>query len=156
MKKELPVAQLLNVLGSGPTTILTSHFQGRSNLMACASAKPANPSSGLVMVSINRGSLTYQLVMSSNEFALNIPAVTLVDQVEKCGTCSGRDVDKIRETGLTFVAARVIKAPLIEECLGHIECKVSGRFRAQHYDLFLAEVVSMSGYEGRPLVITAG
>jgi flavin reductase (DIM6/NTAB) family NADH-FMN oxidoreductase RutF len=147
VKEELPISYLLNRLGSGPTTILTSYYDGRSNLMACASAKPANPIGGLVMVSVNRGSFTHHLIKNSDEFALNIPTVRLIEEVEKCGTYSGRHVDKVSETSLTLATAKAVRAPLIDECIGHIECKVSGCYPAEQYDVFIARVVRVSGYK---------
>jgi len=40
------------------------------------------------------------------------------------GTCSGADTDKFARFNLTPVPARLVKPPLIAECLANIECKV--------------------------------
>lgn len=53
-----------------------------------------------------------------------IPTVDLLDRVVKIGTCSGADTDKFAKFKLTAVPAKVVKAPLIKECLANIECKV--------------------------------
>ncbi len=48
----------------------------------------------------------------------------MLDQVVGIGTCSGADTDKFARFNLTPVPGRVVKAPLIRECLANIECKV--------------------------------
>ncbi|MEI9899391.1 MAG: flavin reductase [Hyphomicrobium sp.] len=40
------------------------------------------------------------------------------------GTCSGADTDKFAKFQLTPRRAKLVGAPLIEECLANIECKV--------------------------------
>jgi flavin reductase (DIM6/NTAB) family NADH-FMN oxidoreductase RutF len=40
------------------------------------------------------------------------------------GTCSGADTDKFEKFGLTPVKAKLVRPPLIRECLANIECKV--------------------------------
>jgi flavin reductase (DIM6/NTAB) family NADH-FMN oxidoreductase RutF len=53
-----------------------------------------------------------------------VPTVDLLDRVVKIGTCSGADTDKFAKFKLTAAPAKVVKAPLIKECLANIECKV--------------------------------
>lgn len=52
------------------------------------------------------------------------PTVDLLDKVVGIGTCSGADTDKFARFKLTPVPARLVRPPLIKECLAHIECKV--------------------------------
>jgi flavin reductase (DIM6/NTAB) family NADH-FMN oxidoreductase RutF len=40
------------------------------------------------------------------------------------GTCPGADTDKFAKFKLTAVPGKLVKAPLIKECLANIECKV--------------------------------
>ncbi|MCX7846203.1 MAG: flavin reductase family protein, partial [Dictyoglomaceae bacterium] len=39
-----------------------------------------------------------------------------------CGKISGRDNDKFKLANLTPIPANKVKAPLIKECIAHIEC----------------------------------
>jgi len=48
----------------------------------------------------------------------------MLDKVVGIGTCSGADTDKFTKFKLTPVKGRIVKAPLIKECLANIECKV--------------------------------
>jgi flavin reductase (DIM6/NTAB) family NADH-FMN oxidoreductase RutF len=67
---------------------------------------------------------TYNLIESSREFTVNVPAPGLADKVLYFGTVSGRDHNKFIEKELTPVPGRRVKAPIIEECAINYECRV--------------------------------
>ena len=48
----------------------------------------------------------------------------MLDKVVGIGTCSGADTDKFAKFKLTPVPGKLVRAPLIKECLANIECKV--------------------------------
>jgi len=48
----------------------------------------------------------------------------MLDKVVGIGTCSGADTDKFVKFKLTPVKGRIVKTPLIKECLANIECRV--------------------------------
>jgi len=82
--------------------------------------------------------------MESGEYAINIPNANLLEQVHYCGTTSGEHVDKFSVSGLTKIAARVIDVPVIDECVGHVECRVVSTHPAGEHTIFVATVVSAS------------
>ena len=47
----------------------------------------------------------------------------MLDKVVGIGTCSGKDTDKFGKFKLTPVPGKVVRSPLIKECLANIECK---------------------------------
>ena len=53
-----------------------------------------------------------------------IATVDLLDVVVGIGTCSGADTDKFAKFKLRALPGKLVKAPLINECLANIECKV--------------------------------
>ena len=68
---------------------------------------------------------TRELLDQTGEFTVNIP----VGEVDKkipgfCGTKSGRDVDKIKEMGLTLVESDVVSVPGIRQLPLTLECRV--------------------------------
>ena len=67
---------------------------------------------------------TYKLIGEAGDFTVNVVPPQLKDLVQYCGTTSGRDHDKFREKGLSAIPSSKIKAPLIEECILHYECKI--------------------------------
>jgi flavin reductase (DIM6/NTAB) family NADH-FMN oxidoreductase RutF len=61
------------------------------------------------------------------DFTVNVPPSELAEAVALCGRVSGRDRAKFRECGLTVLPAREVRAPVIEECLVHYECRTLHR-----------------------------
>ena len=69
---------------------------------------------------------TKTLLDKNGEFTINVPLKDAdVKQVlSVCGTKSGRDMDKIKELGLTLEEAEVISVPGIKELPITLECRV--------------------------------
>jgi len=83
-----------------------------------------------------------ELIKGSGEFIVNIPDWDLMEQVLYCGTHSGRDVDKFKETKLTpEKAGKLLKTPKIKECIGSIECSVIDGIEIGDHILFSGEVL---------------
>ncbi|NLR74843.1 flavin reductase family protein [Leeia aquatica] len=141
----IPLDKSWRLLNHGPTVLVSSASGDRRNVMSAAWSMPLDFSPPKIAIVIDKATLTRELVEASGEFALCIPPRTLAASVVWAGQHSGRDVqgDKFAHAGLrTFPASR-IGAPLIEDCLGWLECKVISEPDVQgKYDLFLAEVVS--------------
>lgn len=67
---------------------------------------------------------SYAALQKTKECVIAIPTVDLIDTAVGVGTCSGRDVEKFEKFGLTRVKARHVHAPLIQQCIANIECRV--------------------------------
>jgi len=66
----------------------------------------------------------------------------MAKEVLYCGTHSGREVDKFKETGLVAVPAKKVRPPLIEGCVANFECKVVGEIETGDHTIFVGEVVA--------------
>jgi flavin reductase (DIM6/NTAB) family NADH-FMN oxidoreductase RutF len=53
------------------------------------------------------------------------------------------EVDKFKEMGLTPKPACKVKAPIIDECLAHMECKVRQEIETGDKKLFTGEVIEV-------------
>lgn len=83
-----------------------------------------NPPMIMVGIVPNRYSFSLINEMEKKDYSVNIPEVSQLDQVKFCGSKSGRDVDKFKETGLTPQKASKISSYLIQECPVSLECEV--------------------------------
>ena len=79
----------------------------------------------VIMVMIRYSRHTYRMIDGAGEFTVSIP---FGDEFKKelafCGTKSGKDVDKFDACNLPSIRAHKVKAPLIDGCDLHCECKV--------------------------------
>ncbi len=65
---------------------------------------------------------TYANVIATNEFVVNVLPESLA---ARAWALSDRHGDqRLRDSGLTPVAATAVRAPLIEECPAHLECEL--------------------------------
>jgi flavin reductase (DIM6/NTAB) family NADH-FMN oxidoreductase RutF len=149
-KRALELRQAYRLLSPGPVTLLTSQYRGQPNIMAVAWAAPLSLDPPLIGVAIHPVRLTHEFVSKTDTFALNVPHLDLIAATHKCGTLSGREVekgDKFVATGLTQAEPAEIDPPLIAECIGHLECMVIDRISRGDHDFFIAQVVALSAEE---------
>ncbi len=67
---------------------------------------------------------THEMIEATGEFTINVPLDNVKNILGFCGTKSGRDVDKVKELGLTLEDPMVISTPGIKELPLTLECKV--------------------------------
>jgi flavin reductase (DIM6/NTAB) family NADH-FMN oxidoreductase RutF len=143
MKTAVALPQAYRLLNHGPVTLVSSAHGGARNVMAAAWAMPLDFDPPKVAVVIDAKTFTRGLVEAAGEFALNVPCRAIAAKVLAVGSASGRDVDKFAHAGLRGFAASAVAAPLVEECVAWLECRVLPRpDNEQRHDLFLAEVVA--------------
>jgi flavin reductase (DIM6/NTAB) family NADH-FMN oxidoreductase RutF len=97
----------------------------------------------MIGIGLNPKRYSYELLENSSDFGVNIPTKDLVEQVNLCGTISGRNRNKFQEAGLTPMKAKIIKSALIEEFPVNLECDNVQKlnFGGSH-DWFVGEVVA--------------
>lgn len=128
----VPVVIVTSCLEGGDPDIITIAWTG----IMC-SEPPA------VYISVRPGRHSYNLIKESGEYVINIPSASQAAVVDYCGTVSGREVDKFKETGLTPAPAQYVKAPLIAECPVNVECRVKQVIPLGSHDVFVGEVLAV-------------
>ncbi len=118
-------SEIYHLLHPKMTFFLTSVSKdGRPNVMTCAWATPVSEEPPIVIVCVSKDSYTSELIKQSKEFVINIPTKKLLKALWICGKVSGRDTDKFAKAGLKNVFGKKVKSPVIEGCIGYIECKL--------------------------------
>ena len=135
------------LLEPGPLALLTSRHRSDENVMTQSWMLPLSLDPAIIGVAIHPTRLTHEYVGRSEFFGLSIPTADLLSAVHRCGTESGRDGDKFARANLRPVDALEIDAPLIEECVAHIECGVIERMSFGDHDLFVGEVLAVQAEE---------
>jgi len=116
--------------------------QGKPNIITVICAGIACVKPPIISIGVHPWVYSHSLIESTGEFVVNIPTVDILAKVDYCGSVSGREVDKFKETGLTPVPASQVKPPLIEECPVNLECVVRQILQLGIHHLFLGEVVA--------------
>lgn len=121
--------------------ITCGKIKGKSNIIAVSFCMPVSKEPPLIACAIVRGAYSCTLIESTKEFIVNVPPKELKSKIYYCGFHSGYQVDKFKETGLTPQPARKVKAPIIDECVAYMECKVKQVIETGDKKLFIGEVI---------------
>jgi flavin reductase (DIM6/NTAB) family NADH-FMN oxidoreductase RutF len=144
MKVEVPGSKVYRLLHPRPVVLVSciDPGTGKSNIITVAWSTPISADPPLIGISIALNRYSHGLIEKSKEFVVNIPTMDILEKVAGCGSVSGRTADKFSKFGLTPKQAKVVKTPVIEECVAHLECKLANRVRAGDHTLFIGEVVA--------------
>ena len=121
---------------------------GKPNVLPLAWAMPTSRDPALVAISVGLNRYSHGLIKETDEFVINIPTVDIIQETLACGRTSGRDHDKFSETGLTPIPARKVKAPIVKECIAHLECKLHSKIKTGDHTIFVGEIVEAYANEG--------
>ena len=122
--------------------ITCGHMEKKPNIIAISFCMPVSKKPPLLACAIGKKTCSCELIRKTTEFVVNVPTQQLKQQIYYCGYHSGYRVDKFTETGLTAQRARTVTAPIIAECVAHMECKVVQQVRTGDKILFVSEVVA--------------
>jgi flavin reductase (DIM6/NTAB) family NADH-FMN oxidoreductase RutF len=121
--------------------VTTRDLHGRDNIITVSWAGVASTKPPMVTVSLRKSRHSHAVMVATKEFVVNIPTSKHVDEVEMCGTRSGKEIDKFAASGFTKEDASIVAAPLIAQCPINLECRVRQVVPLGSHDLFVAEVV---------------
>jgi|YNPMSStandDraft_2_1061718.scaffolds.fasta_scaffold02084_3 flavin reductase (DIM6/NTAB) family NADH-FMN oxidoreductase RutF len=74
---------------------------------------------------------THHLLEENSVFTVNLPAETMKEKIEICGSYSGRDTDKFARCHFTPRYLEEAQAPVIEECRAALLCSVIQKTRVE-------------------------
>ncbi|MDO9112540.1 MAG: flavin reductase family protein [Polaromonas sp.] len=120
---ELELGKAFTLMEPGPVVLVTTHDGQKDNIMTISWTMVMD-FTPVFAITTGEWNHSYAALRKNRECVIAIPTVDMLDKVVGIGTCSGKDTDKFGKFKLTPVPGKVVKAPLIKECLTNIECKV--------------------------------
>jgi flavin reductase (DIM6/NTAB) family NADH-FMN oxidoreductase RutF len=121
--RQLKLSKAFTLIEPGPVVLVTTHDGTKNNIMTISWTMVLD-FTPMFAITTGEWNHSFAALRRSRQCVIAIPTVDMLDEVVGIGTCSGADTDKFAKFGLTPVAAKVVRAPLIRECLANIECKV--------------------------------
>ena len=97
----------------------------------------------MVYVSIRKSRHSHKLIKDSGCFAINLTTKAIAHATDWCGVKSGKNVNKFKETGLTWSKCPNINAPMLNESPVNIECEVVEIKELGSHDMFIANVIAV-------------
>ena len=140
-KSDFPLINVRQHLETGPIVLVTSAWNGESNIMTMGWHMMMQFDPALLGCYIWSGNHSYELIRNSQQCVINVPTLELADQVVAVGNNTGSAVDKCGQFGGTPTAATQVEAPLIAECYASFECQLYDSKLIDEYGLFIWQVV---------------
>jgi flavin reductase (DIM6/NTAB) family NADH-FMN oxidoreductase RutF len=121
--RKLKLSKAFTLMESGPVVLVTTHDGKKNNIMTISwtMVMDFTPVFGITTGEWNH---SFAALQKNRECVIAIPTVDLLDKVVGIGTCSGKNTDKFAKFKLTPVQAKLVRPPLIKQCLANIECRV--------------------------------
>lgn len=139
-KKSLALSKVYTLLEPGPAVLLTTARKDERNVMAMSWHTMLEFEPPLLGCVVSDRNYSFELLRASKECVINIPTAEIAKQVVGCGNCSGTRTDKFKRFGLTARPARLVQAPMIDECFASLECRVVDTRMVAKYSLFVLQV----------------
>ncbi len=111
-----------NLLSPLPLALLGTLIDGRPNYCVIGYISPFNFGNH-IFFSLYKKRYTRHGIQENRTFSVNIPSEDLLDEINICGSKSGRDFDK--STLFDTFYGELKTAPLIRQCPFNMECRVT-------------------------------
>ena len=138
MKKRLGPSERLYPM---PCPLVVGGTAEENDLLAVAWINIVASTPPSIAMGLRRTRRTLELIRTTREFTVNVPSTSMAAVVDYCGLVSGRQHDKVAETGLTLAPGAVVNTPIVEECPYNLECRVTHEVPIGEYVLVVGEIV---------------
>lgn len=132
------------LLAPVPPTMVTSAYGGKKNVFTVAWTGVLNTQPPKTYISVRPERYSHELIKNSGEFVINLTTASMVKNADRCGTYSGRNVDKFKKYSIETVESDKVSAPILKDSPVALECKVTDVVSLGTHDMFIADIVGVS------------
>ena len=134
--------------------LITSSGPHGDNIMSAEWTHQVSYQPGLILISLKSSEATYDNIIKSKEFGVNLSAQGQNIIASVAGGSSGKNVNKIeafKELGFNFFKAKKIKALMVEGAALNVECRLVNKVEAGDHVAFIGEAVEIHMPDKKPL-----
>jgi len=142
---------VLGRFASGVTVVTTVDAAGRDVGMTVSAFSAVSLAPTLVMICIGHDASAYDALLRADRFGVNI----LASEQEALSRRFSAVDSTHRFDGVGYERGET-GVVLLDDALGHLECRVLARHEAGDHTIFVGEVERASAGEGRPLLYYRG
>ncbi len=154
---EISINEVQKMTSPNPFALITSGTGEKSNIMALSWWTFVSNKPPMMAICLSKKGYTHELIDETGEFGFHLIGNEYQEMAMKCGRCSGRNTDKVKEFGFLLQDADVIGTKLIDRYKIALECKVVSSMEASDHWLYIAEIVKIhSGNTGEQLFAWEG
>jgi flavin reductase (DIM6/NTAB) family NADH-FMN oxidoreductase RutF len=98
----------------------------------------------IMMVMVRSSRHTFGIIEKASDFTVTLPLSDMRNELEYCGSSSGRDVDKFKESNLKIDKSQKVVSPIIKTHAYCYECKIV--YKSVMNPVFLAKELDATLY----------
>ncbi len=91
-------------------------------------------------ISVGLTRYSYQILWDNRKFVLAFPSTKMAKQTLRCGTQSGKNVNKIQEFNIKTAKGKLSEIPILTDAVANFECKTTSQIRSGDHTIFIGEV----------------
>lgn len=145
MKKSLGANPL--VYPTPVWVIATYNADNSVNVMTAAWGGICCSKPPCLSVSLREATLTHGNILRNKAFTVNIATQEFITEADYFGISTGRNTDKLADTGLTSEKSLVVNAPMIKEFPLNIECTLKDVVEVGLHTQFIGEIIDVKALE---------
>ena len=130
--------------------ISTMKGDGTTNLMALSWWTYVSNDPAMIAISLSNRGYSGECIKHNREFGLSIVGEKIRDAAFKCGTCSGRDIDKAKEFGIPLFGADLISPQLVSGSRLCFECRIDQMLIVSDHTLYVGQIAKIHADPGIP------
>lgn len=123
--------------------VVVSSFQGRTNGMPAAWTTGVSSSPRRFSIMISRKRYTYEIISKSRKFSVNFLDWKHLDIVVNLGSCSGREMDKMKRFGIPLEKGELEGVFYIPLAYAVYECELVMDKEVGDHNILVGEVVNV-------------
>lgn len=141
MRKEVPLELSMRMVNHGPVVMVVSRFGEKIDVTPIAWHMPVEKKPPVIALAIWEGHFVFKCIKRTRDFTVNILPSESVKKIVKCGSVSGRDVDKTKVFSLPLLSSKKVSSPSLKEAMGVLECEIiKDEHLLKKYNMVLGKV----------------
>ena len=131
-----------------PVWVIGTYNEDKSvNVMTAAWGGICCSKPPCLAVSLREATHTHGNILRNKAFTVNIATRELITEVDYFGISTGKNTDKLADTGLSMEASNVVDAPMIQEFPLNIECRLKKVVEVGLHTQFIGEIIDVKALE---------
>ncbi len=141
MSEDLSPRDGIKFMPHFPTVLIGTGTGNESNLITAAMIHVFSIDPPMLGTGIAPERHSFQLLKKHEEFTVNVPEKSQLEEIKDCGSVSGKDRDKFEEFELTREQSKEILVPGVNECPLTFECELEKEIQTGDHHWFIGKVV---------------
>ncbi|WP_444684653.1 flavin reductase family protein [Alkalicoccus luteus] len=124
----------------GLVALVTTAFEGETNIMAAGWHSYISYDPPIYGVAVAEERHSHRLMKESGSFAVQFVSADHAAVIQKAGTYSGSEGNKLDKIGLSWQIGRTVPVPVLDCAYAAYECRIIDRNTYGDHDWFVADI----------------